>query len=150
MVAANPLFAGGSYYKKFKATIINDIWPEVLFFTAVGASESYRPLYSIINQGIDFWQLSGRTGLRADHHIPGDFESDVDRARYGARFGYILQNINGIREVRTYDVLAQCIVLTWVSCSNRFSEGRKLWTSIAIASRNLAQIVNAFHAFRLS
>ncbi|KAI0746519.1 hypothetical protein C8Q80DRAFT_1175534 [Daedaleopsis nitida] len=38
MVAQNPLFAGWSL-KKFKATVINDIWPEVLFFTAIGASE---------------------------------------------------------------------------------------------------------------
>ena len=39
MVAQNPLFVGWSL-KKFKATVINDIWPEVLFFTAVAASES--------------------------------------------------------------------------------------------------------------
>lgn len=39
MVAANPLFVGGGYYKKFKATVVNDIWPEVLFFTLVGCSE---------------------------------------------------------------------------------------------------------------
>ena len=39
MVAANPLFAGGHFYKKFKATFINDIWPEVLFFTLIALSE---------------------------------------------------------------------------------------------------------------
>lgn len=39
MVAANPLFQGGSFYKKFQATVINDIWPEVLFFSLVGTSE---------------------------------------------------------------------------------------------------------------
>ena len=38
MVAQNPLFAGWSL-RKFKATVINDIWPEVLFFTGVAASE---------------------------------------------------------------------------------------------------------------
>ncbi|OBZ78130.1 hypothetical protein A0H81_02289 [Grifola frondosa] len=35
MVAANPLFSGSWSLKKFKATVINDIWPEVLFFTLV-------------------------------------------------------------------------------------------------------------------
>ena len=39
MVAENPLFSDWSL-KKFKATVINDIWPEVLFFSAVAASES--------------------------------------------------------------------------------------------------------------
>lgn len=40
MVATNPLFAGGHFYKKFQATVVNDIWPEVLFFCLVGMSES--------------------------------------------------------------------------------------------------------------
>nr|VWP01635.1 Peptidylprolyl isomerase (EC [Ganoderma boninense] len=39
MVAENPLFSKWSL-KKFKATVINDIWPEVLFFSAVAAMVS--------------------------------------------------------------------------------------------------------------
>lgn len=36
MVAENPMFKSGmSLRKKFMATVINDIWPETLFFTAV-------------------------------------------------------------------------------------------------------------------
>ncbi|ESK86251.1 UPF0187-domain-containing protein [Moniliophthora roreri MCA 2997] len=36
MVSSNPLFRGGmSIRKKFAATVINDIWPEVVFFTLV-------------------------------------------------------------------------------------------------------------------
>ncbi|KAG7092130.1 hypothetical protein E1B28_008504 [Marasmius oreades] len=36
MVAANPLFRGGwSWKKKLAATVLNDIWPEVLFFAGV-------------------------------------------------------------------------------------------------------------------
>lgn len=38
MVAANPLFVGGHWSKKFQATVVNDIWPEVLFFSLVGLS----------------------------------------------------------------------------------------------------------------
>lgn len=37
MVAANPLFRSGwSWKKKLAATVLNDVWPEVFFFTAVG------------------------------------------------------------------------------------------------------------------
>jgi putative membrane protein len=39
MVASNPLFNGWSL-KKFNATVINDVWPEVSFFTLVAASTS--------------------------------------------------------------------------------------------------------------
>ncbi|KAF9259772.1 UPF0187-domain-containing protein [Marasmius fiardii PR-910] len=36
MVASNPLFRKGmSVRRKFAATIVNDIWPEVLFFTSI-------------------------------------------------------------------------------------------------------------------
>ncbi|KAK7031298.1 hypothetical protein VNI00_013553 [Paramarasmius palmivorus] len=36
MVSSNPLFRGGmSIRKKFAATVINDIWPEVVFFSLV-------------------------------------------------------------------------------------------------------------------
>ncbi|KAJ3504919.1 hypothetical protein NLJ89_g7689 [Agrocybe chaxingu] len=35
MVSANPLFRGTWTAKKFQATVINDIWPEVLFFSLV-------------------------------------------------------------------------------------------------------------------
>ena len=63
MVAANPLFAGGSYYKKFKATVINDIWPEVLFFAAIATSESY-PLLPPTRR--DSSADSGHRGLGED------------------------------------------------------------------------------------
>lgn len=45
MVAQNPLLSGNSggkrwsLIKKFNATVINDIWPETLFFTLVATSE---------------------------------------------------------------------------------------------------------------
>lgn len=39
MVARNPLFSGRFTIKKFNATVINDIWPEVFFFTAVATGE---------------------------------------------------------------------------------------------------------------
>ena len=44
MVAENPLFSKWSL-KKFKATVINDIWPEVLFFAAVATSTCISALW---------------------------------------------------------------------------------------------------------
>ncbi|KAJ3519224.1 hypothetical protein NM688_g9332 [Phlebia brevispora] len=100
MVAENPLFSGGSYYKKFKATIVNDIWPEVTFFTAIGCmvtlvSELTPHSLAISNQMLTV-------------------------------LGTVLGLVISFRTSTAYE---------------RFSEGRKLWTNIAIASRNLAQII---------
>lgn len=39
MVAANPLFRGRWTLKKFNATVVNDIWPEVAFFSLVATSK---------------------------------------------------------------------------------------------------------------
>lgn len=39
MVARNPLFAGRWTAKKFQATVINDIWPEVIFFSLIATSK---------------------------------------------------------------------------------------------------------------
>jgi hypothetical protein len=41
MVANNPLFSGRWTLKKFNATVVNDIWPEVLFFTGVATGELF-------------------------------------------------------------------------------------------------------------
>jgi len=35
MVAKNPLFVGRWTWKKFGATVVDDIWPEVTFFTLI-------------------------------------------------------------------------------------------------------------------
>jgi putative membrane protein len=39
MVAQNPLFQGSLSWKKLQATVLNDVWPEVLFFTLVAISK---------------------------------------------------------------------------------------------------------------
>jgi len=43
MVADNPLFQGSFSWKKLQATVINDIWPEVLFFTLVATGKNVHP-----------------------------------------------------------------------------------------------------------
>lgn len=40
MVAENPLFQGSLSWKKLQATVVNDIWPEVLFFTLIATMVS--------------------------------------------------------------------------------------------------------------
>ena len=50
---------------------------------------------------------SGRSGVSDDFPLSGDIEPDVDRSGYGARFGHIVQNVDGIRTVR------QSSGLTW-------------------------------------
>ncbi|KIP01661.1 hypothetical protein PHLGIDRAFT_340523 [Phlebiopsis gigantea 11061_1 CR5-6] len=100
MVATNPLFAGGHFYKKFQATVVNDIWPEVLFFCLVGmmvtlVSEMTSHSLAISNQMLTV-------------------------------LGTVLGLVISFRTSTAYE---------------RFSEGRKLWTNIQIASRSLSQII---------
>lgn len=42
MVAKNPLFQGNWTAKKLGATVVDDIWPEVGFFTLIATSEFPR------------------------------------------------------------------------------------------------------------
>ncbi|KAI0764800.1 Bestrophin, RFP-TM, chloride channel-domain-containing protein [Fomes fomentarius] len=99
MVAKNPLFAGWSL-KKFKATVINDIWPEVLFFTGVAA------MVSLVS----------------------------DLTTHKLSFSSAMLTVLGT-------VLGLVISFRTSSAYERYMEGRKLWTAISLASRNLAQII---------
>ncbi|GJE86689.1 Bestrophin, RFP-TM, chloride channel-domain-containing protein [Phanerochaete sordida] len=100
MVATNPLFAGGSFYKKFQATVINDIWPEVAFFSLVAT------MVTLVSK-----------------LTPHDLS--ISNAMLTV-LGTVLGLVISFRTSTAYE---------------RFSEGRKLWTNIAIASRNLAQVI---------
>ncbi|KAI0367174.1 UPF0187-domain-containing protein [Pilatotrama ljubarskyi] len=99
MVAKNPLFMGWSL-KKFKATVINDIWPEVLFFSGVAT------MVTLVSE----------------------------MTRHKLQFSSAMLTVLGT-------VLGLVISFRTSSAYERYMEGRKLWTSIAIASRNLAQII---------
>ncbi|KAF8189307.1 Bestrophin, RFP-TM, chloride channel-domain-containing protein [Pholiota molesta] len=85
MVSANPLFRGTWTAKKFQATVINDIWPEVLFFSLVATSISSQLLTVL---------------------------------------GTVLGLVISFRTSSAYE---------------RYQDGRKMWTNILTASRNLAQ-----------
>ncbi|KAH8083315.1 Bestrophin, RFP-TM, chloride channel-domain-containing protein [Cristinia sonorae] len=104
MVASNPLFQGGgrlsSVSKRFRATVINDIWPEVFFFTLVATMVSLVSQLTTHNLSISNQMLTV--------------------------LGTVLGLVISFRTSTAYE---------------RFSEGRRLWTNIAIASRNLAQVI---------
>ncbi|KAL4257470.1 Voltage-dependent anion channel-forming protein YneE/VCCN1/2-like protein [Pleurotus pulmonarius] len=100
MVAHNPLFHGRWTLKKFNATVVNDIWPEVLFFSAV-ATMVY--LVSTMTST----KLVINTGLLTV-------------------LGTVLGLVISFRTSTAYE---------------RYQDGRKMWTNINIASRNLAQFI---------
>ncbi|KAJ7167138.1 Bestrophin, RFP-TM, chloride channel-domain-containing protein [Mycena crocata] len=99
MVASNPLFTGFSL-KKFNATVINDIWPEVSFFTLVAA------MVSLVTKMTPHSLAVPNTLLTV--------------------LGTVLGLVISFRTSTAYE---------------RYQDGRKMWTNITIASRNIAQII---------
>ncbi|KAJ7698026.1 Bestrophin, RFP-TM, chloride channel-domain-containing protein [Mycena rosella] len=99
MVASNPLFQGLSV-KKFNATVINDVWPEVSFFTLVAA------MVALV------------TNLTSHSlAVPNSLLTVL---------GTVLGLVISFRTSTAYE---------------RYQDGRKMWTNITIASRNIAQII---------
>ena len=86
-------------FKKFKATVINDIWIELIFFTGVATMVVCVSEFQV-NLGIGNQLLTV--------------------------LGTVLGLVVSFRTSSAYD---------------RYWEGRKLWSAIALASRNLAQII---------
>nr|GAT50495.1 predicted protein [Mycena chlorophos] len=99
MVASNPLFVGWSL-RKFNATVINDVWPEVFFFSAVAAMVACVTKLTSHDLAISNALLSV--------------------------LGTVLGLVISFRTSSAYE---------------RYQEGRKMWTNISIASRNLGQII---------
>jgi ion channel-forming bestrophin family protein len=101
MVAENPMYGSGmSLRKKFLATVINDIWPETLFFTGVAVMVS---------------AISKLT----PHQLT------LNSTLLGV-LGTVLGLVISFRTSSAYE---------------RYSEGRKAWTSIATYSRTLAMTI---------
>ncbi|CAL1715235.1 unnamed protein product [Somion occarium] len=102
MVAPNPIFSNQAprNVKKFRATVIHDIWPEVLFFTLVALIVTLVSTHTNASLAISNQMLTV----------------------LGTALGLVIS----FRTSTAYE---------------RFSEGSKLWTSIASASRNLAQVI---------
>jgi putative membrane protein len=86
--------------KKFNATVINDIWPEVLFFSAVAA------MVALVTE-------------KTEHKL---------------EISTTLLTVLGT-------VLGLVISFRTSSAYERYQDGRKLWTSIQISSRNMAMLI---------
>ncbi|KAF8157097.1 Bestrophin, RFP-TM, chloride channel-domain-containing protein [Crassisporium funariophilum] len=100
MVANNPLFRGRWTAKKFGATVVDDIWPEVIFFTLIATMVVLVSEKTDANLGVSN-QLLTVLGL----------------------------------------VLGLVISFRTSSAYERYQDGRKMWTNIIVASKNLAQMI---------
>lgn len=100
MVARNPLFSGRFTIKKFNATVINDIWPEVFFFTAVATAVAVVTEREVKNLAINNSLLTV--------------------------LGTVLGLVISFRTSSAYE---------------RYQDGRKMWTNINTATRNLGQML---------
>ena len=89
-MAENPLFQGSLSWKKLQATVVNDIWPEVLFFTLVATSKDSLPTQSPGAHLALFH--SGCLCKHADSCQFGCLKSVVDRVGYGVGFGHLFPN----------------------------------------------------------
>ncbi|KAF5336356.1 hypothetical protein D9611_006596 [Ephemerocybe angulata] len=100
MVASNPLFSGRWTVKKFSATVINDIWPEVLFFSLVATAVAVVTETKTKNLGINSSLLTV--------------------------LGTVLGLVISFRTSSAYE---------------RYQDGRKMWTNVNTATRNLGQMI---------
>ncbi|KAJ3504923.1 hypothetical protein NLJ89_g7684 [Agrocybe chaxingu] len=100
MVAQNPLFSGRWTWKKFGATVLDDIWPEVIVFTL------FATIIVLVSEN-----TSANLGVSNQ-----------------------LLTVLGL-------VLGLVISFRTSSAYERYQDGRKMWTNITIASKNLAQMI---------
>ncbi|KIJ43161.1 hypothetical protein M422DRAFT_779860 [Sphaerobolus stellatus SS14] len=100
MVAADPLFSGSWSLYKFRATVLNDIWPETALFTLIAAMVTTVTMLTKHDLGVSNTVLTV--------------------------LGTVLGLVISFRTSSAYE---------------RYQEGRKLWSSISIASRNIGQLI---------
>jgi len=94
MVAENPLFQGSLSWKKLQATVVNDIWPEVLFFSLIATSKNVHPVSSsadVSHSGLCRWKV--------DFHRFECLKPAVDRIGYRVGFGHLFPNFIRLRKV---------------------------------------------------
>ncbi|KAF5363089.1 hypothetical protein D9758_012627 [Tetrapyrgos nigripes] len=101
MVAKNPLLSGRiSLRKKFMATVINDIWPDIMFFTLVATAVHL---------------VTTKTSL----------DLEVNNALLGV-LGTVLGLVLSFRTSSAYE---------------KYQDGRKMWSNVAIQCRNAAVLI---------
>ncbi|KAF7979276.1 hypothetical protein HWV62_42968 [Athelia sp. TMB] len=99
MVTANPLFASWSM-NKFKATVINDIYLDVLFFTLIATMVVTVSEFTPHSLGISNQMLTV--------------------------LGTVLGLVISFRTTSAYE---------------RYQDGRKMWSNVMVASRNIAMMI---------
>lgn len=135
MVARNPMFSGRWTVKKFNATVINDIWPEVAFFSLVATSAEQRYLL------VDF--------LIIFHFIVVSLVSEKTKHKLSISTALltVLGTVLGlVISFRTSSAYERQVIFRFRSSGLakrfiRYQDGRKMWTNITTASRNLGQLV---------
>lgn len=139
MVAENPLFQGSLSWKKLQATVVNDVWPEVLFFTLIGLSKNAHPFSSSADV-----LLSGFCCWKVDLPRFECLKPAVDRVGYRVGFGHLFPNFVRLRKVTFL------LPIPWTHSKHqpRFSEGRRFWASVLVMCRNAAQTVHGTFAGR--
>ncbi|CUA75410.1 hypothetical protein RSOLAG22IIIB_05883 [Rhizoctonia solani] len=100
MVSSNPLVAGGFTLRKFRSTVLNDVWPEILFFTGIAV------MVTCIEKFTDKTVTFSNQLLTV--------------------LGTVIGLVLSFRTTSAYD---------------RYWEGRKLWSTISLSSRNLATVI---------
>lgn len=141
MVAKNPLFLTWSA-KKFQSTVINDIWPEVIFFTLVASSA-----YSILNHPVYYDDIELTTSYyqwflwcRRRLVTRSQYRTSCWRSwelRWGSSYHFERPLLMTGASLRNRDYVRMYLRRP----SYRYWEGRKLWTVINLVSRNLALLV---------
>ncbi|KAG8746201.1 hypothetical protein FRC10_005717 [Ceratobasidium sp. 414] len=131
MPTQNAVPGGIFTLEKLRGVVVNEIWPELTFFTAVAVSECLQTPSSMWcrNIGSRGSSPSGRVCVPIHHNQAG-------------RYCHIQQSIVLLKtKPSTSTVLGLVISFRTTSAYDRYWEGRKLWSTISLSSRNLANLI---------
>lgn len=125
--------------------IVGELLSLMIFGLSCSSSRWLLPVSRMASLSIVFLiviKYSGRAGVWKDTSLIGDIESDVDRFGYRAGSCRIVSYFFCIWEVRwDFTIYLNNLISYIVFWIWRYGEGRKLWTNITVASRNLAYMV---------
>ena len=132
MVSSNPLFHGRWTAKKFGATVIDDIWQEVTVFTLFATRTIHLNSYTV-------W---------TDRSTVVVLISEKTEVKLGVSnqlltvLGLVLGLVISFRTSSAYERQTTFFFFPfpYILPQYRYQEGRKMWTTIMVASRNLAQM----------
>ncbi|KAF9038437.1 Bestrophin, RFP-TM, chloride channel-domain-containing protein [Panaeolus papilionaceus] len=136
MVASNPLFVGRWTWKKFGATVIDDIWPEVSFFTLVATMVALVSKKTSVNLGVSN-QLLTVLGIVLGLVISFRTSSAYERYQDGRKlWSNIIVNSKNLAQ------------LIWIHVPNerKSIEGEEPWTKmdVIIEKKTMVNLVQAF------